>query len=128
MKWSMGLGVLMGFALASGAFAQAPASAPAMSAAASAVMHGMACAPPAMPMRAAEARAQGTSHLRFHVDETGKVTSAEIIRSSGQTSAHRLLDNAAMKALAQCPVQPARDANGRPVASDVDVSYTWKLE
>ena len=128
MKCLIGLGVLTGFALATSAFAQAPASAPAVSAAASAVLHGMACTPPAMPMRAAEAGAQGTSRLRFHVDETGKVTSAEVIKSSGQTSAHRLLDNAAMKALAQCPVEPARDANGRPVASDVDVSYTWKLE
>jgi protein TonB len=115
--------------MATSAFAQAPASAPNVSAAASAVMHaGVACSPQIMPMRALEAGAQGTSHIRFHVDETGKVTSAEITRSSGRTSEHRLLDNAAMKALAQCPVEPARDADGRPVASDVDVSYTWKLE
>ncbi len=128
-KLSVGWGAAIGLTVATGAFAQVPASVPAETAAASAVLHGNAgCTRPAMPVRAAEAGAQGTSHIRFHVDETGKVTSAEIIRSSGQTSAHRLLDNAAMKALAQCPVSPARDANGKPVASDVDVSYTWKLE
>ena len=128
MKWSIGSGVLTGLAMAAGAFAQAPASAPAVSAAASAIMHGSAACAPAMPKRAAEAHAQGTSRIRFHVDETGKVTAAEIIRSAGQTSAHRLLDNAARQALAQCPFTPARDANGQPVASDVDVSYAWTLE
>ena len=83
---------------------------------------------PNMPVRAAEAKAQGTSRLRFLVDETGKVTGSEVIGSAGRTHAHALLDNAAMKALAQCPFRPARDANGLPVASEVDIDYTWKLE
>lgn len=128
MKWLAGCSIAAGMAVASAAFAQAPASAPVASAAASAVMHGsMACAP-GMPRRAAEARAQGTSRIRFHVDETGKVTGAEIIESAGRGTAHRLLDESAMKALARCPFDPARDASGQPVASDVDISYTWKLD
>ena len=125
MKVSSGWGVLLGLTMATGACAQAAA---AVSAAASAVVHvGVACSP-SLSRRVAEQHPQGTSLIRFHVDETGKVTAAEIIGSAGQTSAHRLLDNAAMRALAQCPFTPARDANGQSVASDVDVSYTWKIE
>ena len=45
----MSIELAMAFALATGAFAKPPASAPAVSAAASAVLHGRACTPPAMP-------------------------------------------------------------------------------
>ncbi len=126
MRQSMGGVVLVG--VATGVFAQAPAASSAASAATGAVMHGSMACSPNMPVDAAEARAQGTSKIRFHVDETGKVVGAEIMRSTGQSRAHRLLDNAAMRALAQCPFTPGRDAGGQPVASYVDVSYTWKIE
>ncbi len=125
MKLSFGLGILVGLTMTTGAFAQAAAPVPA---AASAVAHVSTACSPSISRRTAEQHPQGTSRIRFHVDETGKVTAAEIIGSAGQTSAHRLLDNAAMRALAQCPFTPARDANGQSVASDVDVSYTWKIE
>lgn len=127
MKWLPRLAASTSLVMATGAFAQAAASAPAAFAAASAVMHpSMACAP-AMPQKAAEAYAQGTSRIRFHIDETGQVTGAEVIQSAGPSRAHRALDEAAMQALAQCPVVPARDATGRPMASDIDFSYTWKI-
>ncbi len=127
MKCLAGWGIATGMAMASAVFAQAPASAPVAFAAASAAIRvNRACAP-RMPQRAMDANAQGTSSIRFHVDETGKATGAEITRSAGRTREHRLLDEAAMQALAQCPFVPARDANGQPVASDTDVNFTWRI-
>ena len=83
---------------------------------------------PEYPPAAARSGAQGTTGLAFHVDETGKVTGVDIVRRSGDTREHHLLDAAAAHFLSMCPVQPARDADGKPVASVVKVTYTWRLE
>jgi protein TonB len=83
---------------------------------------------PDYPAAAARAQAVGTSRIRFTVDANGKVTAADVIGSSGPTREHRLLDNAAKTALAACPIKVGIDAEGRPVGTQVDVIYTWKLE
>ena len=83
---------------------------------------------PEYPEAALRAQVQGVSRLAFHVDETGKVTSSEVVHSSGHSREHRLLDMAALKALAHCPIKVARDENGNPVASVVTLNYTWRLQ
>ena len=83
---------------------------------------------PGYPVRALEQGAQGATHLRFYLDATGKPTAVGIVESSGSTPEHHLLDLAAAKGLIECPFVPGRDANGQPVPSEVDVTYTWKLE
>lgn len=83
---------------------------------------------PEYPPAAVRSGAQGTTGLAFHVDETGKVTGVDIVKRSGDTREHHLLDAAAAHFLSMCPVQPARDADGKPVASVVKVTYTWRLE
>jgi protein TonB len=83
---------------------------------------------PEFPPAALRAQVSGTSHIRFTVDANGKVTAAEVVGSSGPTREHRLLDNAAKAALASCPIKVGIDAEGRPVGTQVEVAYTWKLE
>ena len=83
---------------------------------------------PEYPAAAARAQATGVSRIRFTVDANGKVTAAEVVGSSGPTREHRLLDNAAKAALQSCPIKVGVDAEGRPIGTQVDVAYTWKLE
>ena len=83
---------------------------------------------PSYPEAAVRAQATGVSRLRFTIDARGNVVTAEIIQSSGPTREHRMLDNSAKFALATCPIKPAVDANGVPVASTVELTYTWKLD
>ena len=56
------------------------------------------------------------------------MTGVDIVKHSGDTREHHLLDAAAAHFLSLCPVQPARDADGKPVASVVKVTYTWRLD
>ena len=118
--------------LASVAFAQA--SAPA--AAASAASVGKAaridatdvrCRPP-YPPAALRSRTQGTTRLRFSVNENGLVTAAEVVGSSGPTFNHQLLDYAALATLIRCPFKVGLDEAGNPAATSLIVSYEWKLE
>jgi len=130
-KFAAGSGVLMSLAMVSGAFAQASApaaaSVPAVSAEAGPFIHGSMACSPGMPQQAARAGAQGTSRIRFYVDASGKVTATEIVESSGPTREHRMLDNAARQALAQCPFTPAHDENGNPRTGAATVEYRWVL-
>ena len=114
--------------------ADAPSAASAVAATASAVVPARIVPPkgsscdPEYPITAAEHGAEGASHLRFYLDAAGKPTAVGIVRSAGPTPDHHLLDIAAAKALAECDFIPARDANGKPVASELDFTYTWKLK
>ena len=83
---------------------------------------------PEYPAAAARASATGVSRIRFTIDLAGKVTNAQILRASGPTREHRLLDQAAAAALAQCPATVGTDDRGRPVASTADVEYVWALD
>ena len=83
---------------------------------------------PEYPPAAVRAGATGVTKMRFVVDASGKVTSAEIVGSSGPTREHRLLDNAAKSTIAACPFTPGVDAEGKPTGTTVPVEYVWKLE
>ena len=82
---------------------------------------------PDYPAAAARAGATGVSHLRFTIDASGKVTNAQILQPAGPTREHRLLDQAAAAALAQCPIAVGTDEAGHAVASTADVEYVWTL-
>jgi protein TonB len=75
-----------------------------------------------------KAEATGTTAIKFTIDATGKVVSAEVIRPSGPSREHRLLDRAAVTSLSGCTFRPGRDSAGQAVGASTNVEYVWKLE
>lgn len=114
-----------GIAAATGAGAQAPASAPSQIAPEASPQ--VDCKP-RYPQAAVRAGAQGVTRLAFHVDATGKLTQVDIVGRSGPTREHQMLDKAAASALSLCPFKAATDANGHPIESVFTVNYTWLLQ
>ena len=80
------------------------------------------------PGAAARAEATGTTKLRFSIDAEGKVVKAEVLRGSGASREHRLLDRTAVEALSACKFKPGIDENGKAVGAFADVEYVWKLD
>ena len=76
----------------------------------------------------ARAEATGTTVIRFTVDATGKLASADVVKSAGPTREHRLLDRVAVTKLSECRFTPGRDAEGRPIGGSFNVEYVWKLQ
>jgi len=81
------------------------------------------CAKPEYPPASARAEETGTVTVRFLIDESGKAVKSEVLRSSG----HRRLDEAARAALSLCQFKPGT-LDGKPVQSQADIQYVWKLE
>jgi protein TonB len=104
-----------------------PAPAPATVAAQPAIGNVSDCRPQ-YPAAALKAQVTGSTTIRFTIDATGKMVNAEVVRSSGPSREHRLLDRTAVNALSDCTFRPGRDANGNPVGASFPVEYVWKLE
>ena len=104
-----------------------PPPAPAPMAARPAITDASGCRPD-YPPAAARAEATGTTVIRFTIDAGGRVASAEIVKSSGPSREHRLLDRAAVTALSECKFTPGRDETGRPVGASTNVEYVWRLQ
>jgi protein TonB len=81
------------------------------------------CAKPEYPPASARAEETGTVTVRFLIDESGKAVKSEVLRSSG----HRRLDEAARQALGLCQFKPGT-LDGKPIQSQADIQYVWKLE
>jgi TonB family protein len=79
---------------------------------------------PVYPAEALRLELQGTTKLRFSVTDSGKLSKAEIIQSSGSD----LLDADAISGLVTCKFKPAQDANGASIPASFDVEYVWKLQ
>jgi len=82
---------------------------------------------PEYPTAAQRTGATGVTRIRFSVDASGRIAGSQILRSSGSSREHRMMDRAAAEALAQCPVQVGTDEMGRPVGTTTDVEYVWTL-
>lgn len=89
-----------------------------------------ACAPRSedYPSAAVRAEATGTTRLRFNVDASGKLASAEVVKSAGASREHRQLDRVALSKLSECTFRPGNDENGKPVGGTFEVEYVWKLD
>ena len=83
---------------------------------------------PVFPEAAVRSRAHGVTSLAFHVDAAGKVTQVDILKRSGPTREHRLLDEAAAYGLAGCSFTPDKDADGKPIATVRKTTYAWRIE
>jgi protein TonB len=85
------------------------------------------CQTPEYPPQARREEATGITKLHFEIDEHGKVKSSRVVRSSGPTRAHKVLDTAALNALSLCNFQPGIDENGKPVGGSTELEYKWNL-
>lgn len=75
------------------------------------------------PNAAIRAEAQGVTAVRLKVDETGKVTYAEVVGSSGESREHKLLDHVAADTLAKCQFNALVGAGERSTV----LKATWAL-
>jgi len=89
-----------------------------------------ACAPTGedYPAAALRAEATGTTKIRFTVGPDGRMTGAEVVRSSGPSREHKQMDRVALAKLSGCSFKAGADENGKPVGASFDVDYVWKLE
>lgn len=86
------------------------------------------CTRPEYPRAARRAEVTGTTRIRFEIDISGRVVDARVLRSAGPSREHRLLDRAAVDALARCGFSGGLDAKGRPQGGFANVDFVWKLE
>ena len=82
---------------------------------------------PSYPYEAVRAVAQGTTEVTFTIDAAGKVIDGAIVKSAGETRAHKALDRATLAAFASCPFTPGADAQDKPTTTRVKISYVWKI-
>lgn len=82
---------------------------------------------PQMPTIAVRTGATGVTNLKFLVEKSGRVTKFWIVRSSGQTLAHKVLDLQAVAAMAGCRFSPATES-GVPIDQMVTQEFRWALE
>jgi TonB family protein len=88
---------------------------------------GSTCKQPEYPVAAARSGTTGTTRPVFHIGLNGDVIDADILKSSGKTLHHKLLDMAALMSLMQCVFSPAV-VNGVAVEATTQVEYVWRLE
>lgn len=86
------------------------------------------CAKPEYPRAALRAGAIGTTRIQFAIDAHGRVMRADLVKSSGSSSAHRRMDRAAIEALSRCAFEPGVDESGRAIGARATVEYVWQLE
>jgi bla regulator protein blaR1 len=80
------------------------------------------CPKPAYPEAALKERKEGTTRLRYYVNENGAVTKSEVIASSGSF----LLDMTAQGAIASCRFPPTiRDRVAVSVTAETE--YVWRV-
>lgn len=89
-----------------------------------------ACAPKGedYPAAAVRADATGTTKVRFTVGADGRVTGAEVVKSSGPSREHKQMDRVALAKLSECKFVPGADETGKPTGGTTEVDYVWKLE
>lgn len=83
----------------------------------------MKCGETAYPEVAEREGAQGVTRIRFSVDAQGMAIEPHILNGSGTTRAHRVLDRAAVEALATC----AFPLDRTPPGTAMVVDYVWRL-
>jgi len=81
------------------------------------------CRPPAYPAYDLAHENQGVVKAKVKVNEDGSVEQVTLTRSSGS----RGLNEAALEFFRRACYRPAQDAEGKPVAGEVEMSYHFSL-
>lgn len=82
------------------------------------------CVKPRYPAVARRREAEGSTQLTFVVDPIGVISQIEVLKSSGDTGAHKALDKAAVDAISTCRYPPSSGFG--PVRAKTQ--YVWKME
>ncbi|MBC7939460.1 MAG: TonB family protein [Chitinophagaceae bacterium] len=82
------------------------------------------CAQPGYPAEARRSEASGSTEMEFEVNAEGKVTRVAIVKPSGDSPGHQVLDAVALATLRQCsfPATPGF----LPASSRM--TYLWRLQ
>jgi TonB family protein len=82
------------------------------------------CGEISYPPAAARSQAQGTTEIEVELASDGKVIASKIVRSSGRSREHKILDEAAARSLSTCVATgKLRGRTGRHA-----VAVGWKLD
>lgn len=80
--------------------------------------------PPPYPPAAERAKEEGTTGMQACVDANGRITDIKLVRSSGSTR----LDDAALKHMRGERWEPAKDQNGKAMATcGWPIDWVWQL-
>jgi len=85
------------------------------------------CRKPEYPTLAVRREVTGTVTMAFLVDPVGRVINARVIRSSGETPLHKLLDATALAYIGDCEFRPGT-VDGVPIQAWAKIQYVWKIE
>jgi TonB family protein len=80
--------------------------------------------PPRYPNSARKAGAQGTTRISATITSSGQVNSARVSGSSG----HSALDSSALAAVKKWRFQPAKNALGQPIAHQLVIPVTFRIQ
>jgi TonB family protein len=75
---------------------------------------------------AVRAEAYGDTRLAFQVDGEGRVRESEIIKSSGLSAEHKLLDATALASFKRCRF--SADSSMGSSHKWVEIEYSWQLK
>lgn len=82
------------------------------------------CPQPEYPEAAVRAKAQGTTTLALTIDEAGHVSDEKVVKTSGPSRQHRLLDRAVAESFRACTFAPAPGHDLRHTT----ITYSWLLD
>jgi TonB family protein len=85
------------------------------------------CRKPEYPSIAVRKEVTGVVTMAFLVDSNGRVRGARVVRSSGDTPSHKLLDATALAYIGDCEFRPGT-FDGVTVQSWTKIQYVWKIE
>ncbi len=85
-----------------------------------------ACEKPEYNAAARRANAQGTVVVTYTMDTSGKISEAQIEKSSGLSREHRILDRMTLDAVLACKGTPGT-VGGKPEKLSGRIEYVWKL-
>ncbi len=86
-----------------------------------------ACSRPEYTAAARRAEASGETTIAYTMDTTGTINEAAVVKSSGATREHKMLDRLALEAVKACKGTPG-SLDGKSEKLTARITYVWKLD